>query len=750
MKTLTLALLLICLVPTGNSFAQFPFPVQPERTFRNYWTIERREIRTVVRDHVATTEITETIRSNASHEVMVRYMLPIAPGVVIDQMSFVVDGVEMKGEIYEVNEARRIFEDIVRRRLDPALLEYAGCGLLRTSAFPLQPGKPATISIHYTDVPYMDADLYELWYPLTSAQYCSGSIENLDVSIDIETESDLAVVYSPTTELKLDYRAPNHVIVTYSAHRTRPNTDLQLFYGETEEDVGAKLLTFLPAREREGYYLLMVSPNPRLDAGDVLPKDIMIVLDQSGSMSGEKIQQARDATQFILHNLNLEDRFNLMTYNDRVDLCFRSIVPATGENVDVALDFLARVRAGSGTNIHDALERAMRQCADATRTASLEDIASRPSIVIFLTDGLPTVGVTKESTILRDTQEANEVQARLFPFGVGYNVNVRLLDRLAADNGGVSTYVNPAESIETKVSSLYNKIRNPVMTNVVAEIAGIRTRDALPERMGNLFAGEQLLQVGRFSRSSSIIKPQDKMVTELTISGNLRGEFCTLTYPVTIDLSGRTEVYRFVEKLWAARRIGYLLDEVQLHGRVDELVDEVIYLSKKYGIITQYTSFLADENVDLTNRAEIHARAGRRLKALSTRTTGAGAQMDASARSNLQYMIAPFSHSLSGTPEQIGTDDVQVFEANQSTKLETMRVIGTTPLYRRDSLWIAADATELDLERDAEQIERVERFSDKYFAIVKANSREENRVLAVQKEGERLLVVLRGQAYLIL
>jgi Ca-activated chloride channel family protein len=429
--------------------------------------------------------------NSGSRNVEVQYMFPLPPDAVIDAFTLVVDGRELSGQMLEAGEARRIYDDIVRRQRDPGLLEYAGYGCYRSSAFPLPPGKDAELVIHYTATCRKDGDVVEVWYPMSSGNLSRQPVGDFYVTADVQSAGGITNVYSPSLDLNIDRKSPKRVVAAFEAHTYRPLADFQLFYEVSRSDVGATFLTYWPDRTRDGYYLLMVSPNPHLNKQAVQPKDIIIVLDRSGSMNGEKIRQAREATRFILDNLNPGDRFNFIAYNDNVDPCFESLLSATRDNVSRAQSRLDRVDASGGTNIYQARDAAMSQLSG-KRISS-----DRPAYVIFLTDGLPTVGNTSEGAILENTHQTNRAGARVFAFGVGYDVNVRLLDKLVEQNSGRSAYVKPNESIESKVSALYTRIKNPFMTDVTAHLTDFATRDDCPVDLGDLFENDQIVRAGR-------------------------------------------------------------------------------------------------------------------------------------------------------------------------------------------------------------------------------------------------------------
>ncbi|MBU1638077.1 VWA domain-containing protein, partial [bacterium] len=474
------------------AFSQITIPILPDEPMRGNWSISSRDVSVVVRDQVASTSVTDELINHGKRMIEVEYLFPIPPGAAVDQMTLLVNGQELSAILLNADEARKTYNDIVRRKKDPALLEYADYGLLKSSAFPLEPNKPAKIIVHYDYVCGRDGNLTEIIYPLSTGKYSSRPLETLKFKADIESAADIVSIYSPTHDVKLDRKDSKRVVVTYEAEQARPKDDLVVFYSEESQDIGATLLTYWPERTKDGYYMMLVSPNPRTVSTAVSEKDIVIVMDKSGSMSGEKIEQAREAARFVISNLNDKDRFNLIYYDDHVETVFETLREVSEQNIEIAMDRIDRMGAGGSTNIHAALETAVGQCADAQKSASKTPTAVRPAIILFLTDGLPTTGNTRETDILSNTKLKNAAQARIFSFGVGYDVNIRLLDNLADENKGRSSYVQPAEDIEAKVSSLYNKIKNPVMTDVAVEIEAFKLANRCPVETGDLFEGDQL------------------------------------------------------------------------------------------------------------------------------------------------------------------------------------------------------------------------------------------------------------------
>ncbi|KKK69469.1 hypothetical protein LCGC14_2933720, partial [marine sediment metagenome] len=276
---------------------------------------------------------------------------------------------------------------------------------------------------------------------------------------------------------------------------------------------------------------------------------IVVALDRSGSMNGAKIKQAKGAVNHILNSLNKDDRFNIVAYSDSVEAFFADeMAAANEENTRKAADILDRLEASGGTNIDEALQLSLKILGGKS--------SGRPKYIIFVTDGLPTVGKTNEAEIVKGATKANTCNARIFAFGVGYDVNVRLLDKLVDENNGRSDYCKPKEPIEGKISALYNKIKNPVMTELKVVLQKVTLRDQYPRKLGDLFEGDQIVMVGRYDTGAvkKLATAEGAYQGQLVVTGNYMGKERGFEYPVTVCKVGRDIRYVFIEKLWAIRR----------------------------------------------------------------------------------------------------------------------------------------------------------------------------------------------------
>jgi len=322
-----------------------------------------------------------------------------------------------------------------------------------------------------------------------------------------------------------------------------------------------------------------VNPKIQVTQQQVVAKDVILVLDTSGSMQGEKIIQARNAAKFVLNQLQPQDRFNVITFATGIISYAPGKLVSASERGD-AIRFVENIAASGSTNIN-------RSLLDAMAIADKE----RPTIMIFLTDGLPTVDETNTERILENAKQSASNNVRLFTFGVGDDVNTLLLDSLAERHRGASAYVRPGEDIEEAVSAFYAKVSTPVLSDLKIDFGGIETYDVYPYSLPDLFAGTQLALAGRYKNGGA---------ATLTLSGNVNNQAQKFAFEdLNFKTTGGDE---FIAPLWATRKIGYLLAQIRLHGENREAVDEIVALAIRYGIVTPYTSFLIQENADVLSQ----------------------------------------------------------------------------------------------------------------------------------------------------
>ncbi|HEV3304639.1 MAG TPA: VIT and VWA domain-containing protein [Planctomycetaceae bacterium] len=631
------------LVPGRGDIAPIHRPIVrpvrpiPRPVFSSY-RIRSVDVQGAVHDQAAKIRMSQVFQNTSSSDVEAQVVFPIPEGAAISDLTLLYDGKELPGRLLPKEEARRIYEDIVRRQRDPALLEYLGAGIYQTRVFPIPPHADRIVEIRYTQLLKKSGGLVDLLLPLGTLKHANHAIDTLSVSLRLETTDALKSVYSPTHTVTIERPDEHHAIGKVTLNNVTLPDDLRVLYSTHAGAVGMNLISYRPNENEDGYFLLLASPDLKSRQAAAIPKTAVIVVDRSGSMAGQKIEQARQAVKFFLGQLNPADKFNVIAYDSDIEAFRPTLQPVTPETIKAAKGFADNnINAGGGTNIDEALKTALGMLSDDTR----------PSYVLFLTDGMPTVGERSERTIVSNARSADRVHARIFNLGIGFDVNGRLLDRLSRDFNGQSAYVRPNEDIETYVSALSTTIGSPLLTNLEvkfefdkpAALAAPSISRTYPRNLTDLFAGEQLVWVGRYRESGSV---------KLTLSGDLAGKRQTYTVLANLAPHSIPDANAFVEKVWATRRIGELIDEIDLNGKNKELTDELVHLSLKHGIMTPYTSFLADERVDLADRRNLGIRTGESLDQLQATDGASGFEQREFKRKARAADQAPTQSSFGG------------------------------------------------------------------------------------------------------
>jgi Ca-activated chloride channel family protein len=555
-----------------------PGPYMPPPVYHAYTPLEvtYHHVNVKIDGQIATTSVDEEFYNPNSQRLEGTYMFPIPKGGQIDKFTMEINGQQVQAELLSADKARSIYEDIVRKLKDPALLEYAGRDVFKVRIFPIEPNSNKRITISYSQILPSDGGLVSYVYPLNTEKFSAKPIKNVSIKVDLETKQSLKTIYSPSHSVEIKRNGSNRATVGFEASNVQPDTDFALYFAPEKDDVGLNLLTSKNFGE-DGYFLLLASPGVDAKEREVVPKDVVFVFDTSGSMAGKKITQAKKALEFCVDNLNDSDHFELIRFSTEVEPLFDQLKSASEANRSKAQDFIKDLKANGATAIDDALKKAL---------SMRPSDSSRPFVVIFLTDGMPTIGVTDDEEILKNVKRHDEGQTRIFCFGIGTDVNTHLLDRLTEQSRGYSTYVLPEEDLEVKVSNFYAKIKDPVLSNPTLKFTGdIRATKLYPSPQPDLFKGEQLVLAGRYSGHGN---------AAIIVEGKVNGSTRTYTYEVKFPEDSSD--HDFIPRLWATRRVGWLLDEIRLHGENGELRDEVTQLARKYGIVTPYTAYLIVED----------------------------------------------------------------------------------------------------------------------------------------------------------
>jgi len=562
------------IIEPGPHPRPFAWPEPPHHHFFAPLEVAYHHVTVKIDGQIATTSVDQEFYNPNAERLEGTYLFPVPKGAQIDKFTMDISGKQVEAELLPADKARRIYEDIVRQMRDPALLEYAGRDVFRVRVYPIEPRSAKRITLSYTQVLKADAGLINYTYPLNTEKFSAKPVKNVSVKVELKTERPLKTIYCPSHSVDIKRDGAKQATIGYEASDVTPDTDFSLYFAPEQSEVGVNLLTSKSGDE-DGYFLLLASPGMEVKE-KVLPKDVAFVLDTSGSMAGKKLEQAKKALQFCVENLNDEDRFEIVRFSTEVEPLFDKLVEATRANRDKANDFVKGLKPIGATAIDDALKKAL-----APRPAD----EGRPFVVVFLTDGQPTVGVTDLDQIVSHVKQRSG-GTRVFCFGIGTDVNTHLLDNIAEQTRAFAQYVLPEEDLEVKVSSFFSKIKEPVLTDPELKFTGsIRATKLYPSPLPDLFRGEQLIVVGRYSGHGS---------SAVMIDGKVNGQ--TRQFSEDVKFPEESSENSFIPKLWATRRIGYLLDEIRLHGENAELRDEVTELARKYGIVTPYTAYLIVED----------------------------------------------------------------------------------------------------------------------------------------------------------
>jgi Ca-activated chloride channel family protein len=728
-----------------------PRPI-PEPVPTSY-KVKEVEVQAKLVDQVAQVQMSQTFENTGSRQLEATFVFPLPYDGAIEQMTLMVDGKEYPAKLLDAKEARKLYEDIVRKNKDPALLEWMGTGLFKTSVFPVPPGAKRTVTLRYSQLLRKQDGLTDFLFPLSTAKYSSHPVEKIDLRVTIESQEEIKNIYSPTHGVEVKRPDNKRATITYASKDEVPTNDFRLFYDVGKGKVSTKVLSYRPEKDEDGFFMLLTSPRIEAKEGDRPRKTVVFVIDRSGSMSGKKIEQVRSALKDVLGKLRDGDLFNVVAYDSQVETFRPELQKFNETSRKAAMGFVEGLYAGGSTNIEAALKTAL---------GLLQD-NKQPAYVVFLTDGLPTVGETSEPKIIQSAKENNKVRARVFSFGVGYDVNSRLLDKLARESFGQSEYVRPDEDVETAVAKLYNRIESPVLTEVKIEFAmdvkpeeGSVVNRVYPKDSFDLFAGEQLVVVGRYKKAGT---------AKVVVSGKVGDDEQKFDFPAKLLEKSKDDSNGFIEKLWAVRRVGEILDEIDLKGKNEELVKELVALSTKHGILTPYTAFMADDTTNIRDVAANAFRAGERLDALAA-TDGAAGVAQRAMKGSYQRAAAPAAAPMAdsrgldrfaaeagggigggGRAGFSGPPTATMRLADEAKResvvvQQNVRNIGNRTFFRRDNQWVDSRVTK-EQETNAR---RVRQFSDEYFELANRHGRAMSQYMAFD---EPVLLNFGSEAYLI-
>ena len=730
-------LLFVLLIMAGASAARAQGVIVPrpcERcpqpiTLPRALPIKSIKIDTKITGQVATTHVEQVFRNDTNAVLEGTYFFPIPEAASITEFAIWDGDRRLVGEVRSREEARRIYDEIVRRQRDPGLLEYAGKDLFQASIFPIPAHSDKKLELSYTQVLKAESGTVSYRYPLGTGHNAAQITGQVAGRVDIEGREPVRNIYSPSHQIALAHHGAPGAHLSFESERGKELKDFQLFYTVSREDFGLSLMTH---REpgKDGYYLLMLSPKDDWTEQEYTAKDIVFVLDTSGSMAEDgKMEKARAALLFGIKSLRPEDRFNIISFAGEERLMESGLIRADDAGRARGEKFVRSLRPTGGTNINDALLASLKQF----------DNSERPKLLVFMTDGLPTVGETNAARIVDNVLKARVRGLRLFTFGVGYDVNTTLLDKIAAENSGTADYVEPKEDLEIKVSNFFTKVSYPVLTDIQLDMGGVQTDLIYPRNMPDLFKGTQITLIGRYRN------PGELKNVSLRLTGKAGARTRTFTYQ-NLSFPRTEDDNDFLPRLWATRRVGWLMEQIRTNGEQKELRDEIVDLGTRYGIVTPYTSYLALEPgaVPADDVTDATGGGGGNQPRPTTRrkdASGAAGRTEREARN----MAAPSAAASATTGSLAVQESKRARKQQESERVEdadsaaAVRTVGGKTFYLREGVW-----TDAEFKREARLPETALSFgSDEYFALLQR----EPRLADYFALGERVLVVYGGRVY---
>ena len=568
-----------------------PFP-RPPRPIHRFLPLELRKnnVSVKIKNQVAHTTVEQTFYNPSRQRVEGTYMFPIPKDAKIEKFEMEVNGKMTEAELLDAKKAKQIYEKIVRESRDPALMEYSDHGMFKIRIFPIEPGKEKNIKIKYTEILKRDGRITSYHYAMRAEKFLSVPVKNVSVKVTIESDKELKSIYSPSHQINVNRKGKKRAVIGYEEENLIPDTNFELLLATDLHEgspIGFDFLTHNENESGQGYYAMLLSPGS-WENKEAIPKDIVFAIDTSGSMRVKKLDQAKAALEFCIDQLNPEDRFDIIRYSTETETLFNKLRTAKEQQTKEAKEFVKGLKAGGGTAIEEALVLAIETISKQGNEKSI-----RPRQIIFITDGRPTIGETRTDKIIdRLVKKRQKIKGnmRIFSFGIGTDINTKLLDLISQETKASTEYVLPEENIEHKVSRFYEKVSQPVMANISIKTEGnVRLNEQHPNDLPDLFKGDQLVIFGRYKTKK---KETDRNI-RFELDGNIAGKKVNLKFETKIEKKSKNS---FIPKLWATRRVGYLLEEIRLHGENKELKDEVVSLSRNWGIVTPYTSYLIIED----------------------------------------------------------------------------------------------------------------------------------------------------------
>ncbi len=589
MKRLILFFITALLFSAQHCFAVGALYIRELRSTQTFTMMSMKtyDANTVIDNQVATTTVDQVFHNDATQysQIEATYVFPLPQGAVITQLVYWFNGNKYVANIRERQEAQAAYDATIRRSLDPALLQYFGENTFKLSIAPINYNTDVRFSISYTELLPYNFNKMRYDFLLSTTGLSTKPLDRVSLSITLKTSTDLTRVESPTH----GNNALNQIIkisdreytIRFGDEHYSPDKNYRLEYEYKRDSMNVNVLCYVPTAAdsvgEDGFFATWVVPSDNINKS-TLPRSVVVCADISSSMEGKRIEQLRVGLNAFVDNLHPQDHFNILLFSTNVIRFQPDLVPATSDNVALALDYIRKnVNAAGLTNISDALNACYQN--------TFRD--STVKIIAFMTDGMPSWGELDSNKIINSVAAHKSQDIRLFSYGIGEEPSRYLLTKIAGASGGYATFISNDDSISVVIANNFERLSKAVLTNIDLNYGGLDYYDLFPRKLPDLFFGAQVLQLGRYRHGGTY---------PLTLSGNASDKAFSLSKPETY--ASITGGNRSVSRLWASSKIDYLLAQIDSLGERKELVTAIIDLSLRFQILTRYTALYSDPNKD--------------------------------------------------------------------------------------------------------------------------------------------------------
>ncbi len=551
------------------------------------------EIDSGIRNHYAITEFSASLKNTGTNDRECIFKMVVPDGGMLTNFSLETGGLIHYADVATKEEAQERYDDAKDENKTASQVISSSPNEF-VFQINIAPGRLVNISIRYEQVIYKVLGRYDFSLPFDSIGGYTNFNE-VDARLSITGLGDIKGFdrSGSTVSLSESWDGNKTVILDHFSSSLNEGDLIKVSYSEDSPPVEGDLKVHVS--DDNGYFMHVFSPEID-DLGTYLPKNIIFILDKSGSMEGEKISQMKDAFNEVVDQLHAEDRFDLLTFSSEVERWKGEIVDATTDNKESAKDFISLISATGSTNIVDALTDGLDQ---------MEHQEDRVPVLVFLTDGQPTAGHTQDPEgIRRGVKQMNKERNSIYSLGFGTDLDFDFIKALSLENNGFAIAIPEGQDASSLMTGFYDTISTPLVKDLNFDYSGM-TYDVMPARMPSLYQGSEAVIVGRFDPDSDTITSN---VSGFTSEGMRYWE-------KSFDIETE-EDNSFIERLWAHRVIMRTLDDIVVEGETDALVDKVTSLALNYSFVTPYTSFILvvdedeDDSEELTGEDDDQARKG--------------------------------------------------------------------------------------------------------------------------------------------